>query len=118
MMGWEKLMRDKCLRNELMDVHCINEPDFCLDLANNDVFIYADFLKPGYHQVLIFDPLLEKAFCKDFMLNINLREDLFPEYPIIEGTKIKSRVKNVFEDWVDDTEMEKKRCFAVSLKES
>ena len=100
--GWEKLMRDKCLRNELMDIQCINNPNLCSNLQNNDVYIYADFLKPGYHQLLIFDPLLERAYCKDVMININLREDLFPEYPIIEGFKINARVKNVFEDWRED----------------
>ena len=97
LLGWELLMRDKCLRNELMDVECINNPDLCSNLKNSDVYIYADFLKPGYHQLLIFDPLLERAYCKDFMLNLNLREDIFPEYPVMEGYKIKARLRNVFE---------------------
>ena len=95
--GWEKVLRDKCYRNELMDILCINNPDLCADLANSDCYVYAEFLKPGYHQLLIFDPLFERAYCKDFMVNINMREDLFPEFPIINGTNIKQRVKNVFE---------------------
>ena len=31
-------------------------------LLDTDVYVYADFLKPGYHQLVIFDPLLEKAY--------------------------------------------------------
>ena len=68
-----------------MDVECVNNPDLCADLKNSDVYVYANFLKPGYHQLLIFDPLLEKAYSKDLMVNVNLRDDLFPEYPIIDG---------------------------------
>lgn len=55
--GWESLMRDKCYRNELMDIECVNNPDLCSDLKTSDVFIFADYIKPGYHQILIYDPL-------------------------------------------------------------
>ena len=79
--GWDKLLKYMCLENELMDVKNINPPDFDLDLYEKDYYVYAGYLKPGYHQILIFDPKLEKAFCKDFVVNLNLREDIFPEYP-------------------------------------
>lgn len=52
------------------------------------------------------------------MININLREDLFPEYPIIEGTKILNRVKNVFEEWKEDREEDKLRAFDMNYEES
>ena len=46
LMGWEKLLRDKCLRNELMDVKSINIPDLIYNESNPkdpDVYIYAGF---------------------------------------------------------------------------
>ena len=83
-------------------------------MKGNDTYVFADYLRPGYHQLLIFDPLLERAYCKDFMLNINLREDLFPEYPILHGMKVKSRVKDVFEKWKDDRFEDVLRSFSLS----
>ena len=52
---------------------------------------------------MIYDPLEHKAFCKDFIVYQNLREDIYPEYPIIEGIKMSRGIKNVFESWKDDT---------------
>ena len=46
-----------------------------------EVHVYAGFLKPGYHQLMIYDPLFETAYYKDFIVNLNLREDIYPEYP-------------------------------------
>ena len=65
--------------------------------------MYAAFLKPGYHQVLIYDPALEKAFCQDFVVNLNQREDLYPEYPTIEKlTAEKEKVEWVWKAWLPD----------------
>ena len=80
--GWERLLRDKCLQNELMDIKNINAPMYSKDLRDKDYFIFSAYLKPGYHQLLIYDPQLERAFCKDFVLNLNQRGDIFPEYPL------------------------------------
>lgn len=33
--GWEKILRDKCLKNELMDVKTINAPD--LNIVDKDM---------------------------------------------------------------------------------
>ena len=52
-----------------MDIKNINIPDFANELRNADVYVFADFLKPGYHQLLIFDPVTERAYCKDFVVN-------------------------------------------------
>ena len=83
LIGWQNIIKDKCLNNELMDVKSINMPDFSKDLTHNDIYIFAGFQKPGYHQVVIYDPKLERAFCKELMINVNLREDLYPEFPVI-----------------------------------
>ena len=32
-----------------MDIKNINVPDFSQNIENKDYFVFADFLKPGYH---------------------------------------------------------------------
>ena len=72
MNGWEYVMSDKCLRNELMDIKAINMPNFYnLSLSNKDTYIYTCYLAPGYHKLLIYDPKMEQAFVKDFVVNLN-----------------------------------------------
>ena len=82
--GWQKVLEQQSTQNELYDVKNINVPDFGKDIENKDYFVFADFLKPGYHQIIIYDPKLNRAYCKDFMVNLNSREDLYPEYPLQE----------------------------------
>jgi hypothetical protein len=48
------------------------------------VYVYASFLPPGYHQLLIYDPAQERAFVKDFIVGMN-RKDFYPEYPLVLG---------------------------------
>jgi len=60
---------------------------------------------------LIYDPQVHKAYCKDFIVNLNKREDLYPEYPIIEGMKMTKRIKNVFETWKDDNAERKRKAY-------
>ena len=93
-----------CLENELMDVKNINIPDFDSDLHDSDFFVYASYLKPGYHQILIYDPLTEKAFIKDFVVNLNLREDIFPEYPAKEPDPASKNIRNVWRNWIEDSQ--------------
>ena len=51
-----------------MDIKTINIPDLDKARQNGNIYVYAEYLKPGYHQLLIYDPLIEKAFCKDFIV--------------------------------------------------
>jgi len=104
-------MIDKCSKNELMDVRSINMPNLEDGPDNLDIYVYAGYFKPGYHQFLIYDPVLEKGFCKDIVLNLNLREDIFPEYPILEGAKIIRKVRNVWKPWLEDTEEDVTKAF-------
>ena len=57
LIGWEHLIRDKCVQNDLMDVKTINIPDLEKRREDCKIYIFADYLKPGYHQILIYDPL-------------------------------------------------------------
>lgn len=66
-----------------MDVKNVNMPDFEREADKlQNTFVYADYVKPGYHRLLIYDPKLNKAYCKDLVVDLNQREDVFPEYPI------------------------------------
>jgi len=67
---------------------------------------------------LIYDPILERAFCKDFVLNLNLREDIYPEYPILEGAKIIRKVRNVWKPWLEDTEEDVAKAFTIDRAET
>ena len=79
-----------------MDIKNINIPDFEQNMKGKDYFAFAGYLKPGYHQILIYDPKLEKAFCKDFVVNLNQKEDIFPEFPDKETIVQPKRIANVW----------------------
>ena len=96
--GWEKLIKESSLNNELFDVKNINLPDFSNELRDKDVYMFAASLKPGYHQLLIYDPQLERAFCKDFVVNLNQR-GVFPEFPSADPEVKKKRIANVWRNW-------------------
>lgn len=110
------LLKDKCLKNELMDIKTINIPDLNKSQETSDIYIYAKYLCPGYHQLLIYDPLIQKAFCRDMIVNLNLREDIYPEYPIIEGMKMRRGIKNVFEAWKEDSVGIKRKAYDADMK--
>jgi len=61
--------------------------------------------------------LLERAFCKDFILNLNLREDIYPEYPILEGAKTIKRVQNVWRSWLEDSYEDAFKSFELDRSE-
>ena len=109
--GWEKLLHLLCIKNELFDVKTINMPDFTKDLHNQDYYVFAGYLKPGYHQLLIYDPLLERAYCKDFVVNLNLAESIFPEYPNQDQEPNEKRVANVWRYWLEDSQEDKFKSF-------
>jgi len=62
------ILEDKCMKNELIDIKNINMPDWSQDQDDKDWFCFSANLQPGYHKVLIYDPKLERAFCKDFVV--------------------------------------------------
>jgi len=43
-------------------------------------FVYATFLQPGYHMFLIYDPLNDRAFCKDIVVELS-KTEVYPELP-------------------------------------
>ena len=43
-------------------------------------FIYAALLPPGHHSFLIYDPELDKAFCKELVIEAN-SQDFYSDMP-------------------------------------
>lgn len=64
---------------------------------------------------MIYDPALDRAFCKDFILNLNQREDIYPEYPILEGMNMKKRVQWVWRKWKTDVLDDVEKAFKNDL---
>ena len=62
---------------------------------------------------MIFDPKLERAFCKDFMVGLNTRSDLFPEYPMIDGMRMKKKGVDVFENYIVDGKEQIENTFKI-----
>ena len=94
-----------------MDIKCVNAPNFENSLSNKDLFVYTCYLPPGYHKVLIYDPQIERAFVKDFVVNLNSR-DVFPEYPIkVNLTKESEKAPNIWRTWHEDTKEGKLKSF-------
>ena len=100
--GWQHILDDKCNYNELTDVTRVNAPTFEHEIHRKDYYVFAGFLNPGYHQILIYDPELDRAFVKDFIVGINTK-DFYPEFPLLHGAKSIKTVQNVWRNWVDDT---------------
>lgn len=81
--GWSHVLSDMALHNELTDVRAINRPDVAAyNVEAKEWFTFAAFLPPGYHQVLIYDPKIDRAYAQDFVAKLNLRDFVYPEYPI------------------------------------
>ena len=62
--------------------------------------------------MLIYDPLLEKAFCKDFVVGLN-QKDHYPEYPRPLGFKVHKTIPNVWRNWEDDTPEEISKSYTL-----
>lgn len=83
----------------------VNFPDMhSKKLQNQEWFTFAGFFPPGYHQILIYDPLQERAFAKDVVVGLNRRSFVYPECPQKRKVKINKIVPDMWEKWNEDTE--------------
>lgn len=46
-------------------------------------YVFATYLKPGYHQIMIYDPQIDKAFCQEFIVEFDNCIEIYPELPIV-----------------------------------
>ena len=109
LLGWQYILKDQCMQNELTDVKTVNMPNFGVNQDGKDWFVYTCNLNPGYHKLLIYDPELHRAFCKDFVVGLN-RRDVYPEYPAKEVKK-SDKAPNVWRTWHEDAQEDTFRSF-------
>ena len=81
--GWNRLLTDKCDRNFTTDVYSVNKPDI-LDGRDTppegEIFVFACILPPGHHEVVIYDPVSERGYCKELNIDLNQTE-YYPDQP-------------------------------------
>ena len=98
---WQDILYDKCLENELTDMHVENattkdfENTFTDEEKNKNLFIYANYLIPGLHKFIIYCPTSKRAFCKTILVDINTKE-FYPEYPTQLKVPRKKLILNVW----------------------
>lgn len=69
LLGWNKLLHMKCFNNHIHQSHPVNVPECVKDSkapledCGNQHYVFAAMLEPGYHQFIIYDPAVNKAFC-------------------------------------------------------
>lgn len=81
--GWHKILDDKCRKNDIIDMMTINYPESIsqrLSPPSKSLYCYANFLPPGLHSFVIFDPYLRKAFCKTMVVDHN-KQYFFSDLP-------------------------------------
>ena len=92
------------MNNELTDIRLVNMPELnAPNIEYQDWFSFGVFLPPGYHKLLIFDPKYQRAFCKDVIIKLNRRDQVYPEYPVPSSEIMKKYVPNMWKNWVEDT---------------
>ena len=68
-------------------MHTVNEP---LCIRNEDAYyedsaegcqhyVFAAMLPPGPHQLVIYDPLLNRAYCQEFIIEHEAHLVMYPE---------------------------------------
>lgn len=78
-------------------------PDLENGPPSNICFIYAAYLKPGHHKVLIYCPKTQRAFFKHIIVQLNTCDN-YPEFPMMLDTlKIKKPHQNAWKNWIEDT---------------
>ena len=50
------------------------------------------------------------------MVNLNLREDIFPEFPVKDPQPMKKRIANVWRYWLDDSQEDIFKSFQEDLE--
>ena len=77
--GQGKILRDKILDNKLADIQCLNEmlPELLnRRIDTSSMYIYADLLPPGNHQYIVFNPMDDTLWVKDFLVGPRPEMDL------------------------------------------
>lgn len=84
--GWNRVLFHKCNENQREPIYHVNAPEcvqhrYAAPVEDGaDHYVFGTFLEPGHHQFIIYDPLLGKAFCQEFVIELDLLQELYPEF--------------------------------------
>ena len=78
--GWSLPLRDKIEHNQLTDVMSVNRPKY-FDEDTFSLFIFAEFMQPGFHQKLNYCPQSDTFWLANFLVDLNTK-DFYPEFPL------------------------------------
>ena len=76
--GWNYALIDRIEKNEFTDIGVFNKPSN-LFFENFQLFLIADYLKPGHHQKIIWCKLTDTFWIADFLVDHNSR-DFYPDF--------------------------------------
>lgn len=66
-----RILRDKVHRNELVDISCLSSPKNIKSVSHaSRLYVFADYLPPGHHQVIVYCPVSDTFWFKDFMIDL------------------------------------------------
>lgn len=75
-------------------------------------YVFATFLTPGYHQFFVFDPLLDKVYCQEMIVEYNNCIHVYPELSRTNKQLQRTALPPVFKKWMyDDLEREGKAFY-------
>jgi hypothetical protein len=80
------------MNNDLSDIHVENADDadfqnFVRGKEQENMFVYANWLKPGLHKFLIYCPVSQRLFVKSMLINTN-KKDFYPKLRIEDTFKV------------------------------
>jgi len=108
--GWNKLLHQKCNKNQILQTQsinqpeCIQDPEAKIETQSATHYAYGAMLEPGYHQLIVYDPLLNKAFCTEFLVDLNPHQIIYPDLPFcLEEISVVEQLPPVFDKWIRDT---------------
>lgn len=61
--------------------------------------------------------MIQRAFCKDVVININSRDFVYPEYPMPEKISAQKVVPNMWRKWIEDTDIDLRKMFRSDIKQ-
>lgn len=74
--GWNRVLNQKCYQNHVHPVTKVNTPECIRDsysppvTEGSDHYVFGAYLEPNWHQFIIYDPLINRAFCQEFVVEM------------------------------------------------
>lgn len=90
MTGYQRVLQDFWLKNELIDIDLVNLPD---DIPAWELvgarspeskcsrFVFAAHVPPGIHHFVIYCPKTKRVFVKEVVVGLSAKDFCWPELP-------------------------------------